>query len=222
MPPETRIPSSPKSGKGRGFLADTNYECVQHALAFLPHMVMSIGNGDHCCADVCPKPDEEIIAGQSRCPCRLARLDGRRPVEQNRLEIRGERIDMDILRRLELSLATGLPDEFPVGGLIGGSGELRFVDERFNQNRAKAVTLGPVIGEPADRHRQHLGRQAANGNHGVLSGVFVDLVDEGIDIALRVGNLLQGRAGGLEPCTLRDVVFDGCPRVSPVYPGPVR
>ena len=47
------------------------------------------------------------------------------------------------------------------------------------------------------------------------------MVDEGIDIALGVGNILQGRAGGPEPRVLRDVVFEGRPRVSPVYPWPV-
>ena len=63
------------------------------------------------------------------------------------------------LSRLELSLATGLPDEFPVGGLIGGSGELRFVNERFNQNRAKAVLFLEVVAHPAQQHREHARRQ---------------------------------------------------------------
>ena len=48
------------------------------------------------------------------------------------------------------------------------------------------------------------------GDRGLLPGVFVNLVDEGIDIALGVGNILQGRAGGLEPQALRRLGFDVC------------
>ncbi len=60
------------------------------------------------------------------------------------------------------------------------------------------------------------------GDRGLLPAAFVNLVDEGIDIALGVGNILQGRAGGLEPQALRSLDFDVCPQVSPVYLPPVR
>ena len=49
------------------------------------------------------------------------------------------------------------------------------------------------------------------------TSVFVNLVDEGIDVALGVGNVLQGRVGGLEPQALRRFGFKVCPQVSPMF-----
>ena len=60
------------------------------------------------------------------------------------------------------------------------------------------------------------------GDRGLLPVGFVNLVDEGIDIALGVGNILQGRAGRLEPQALRRLGFDVCAPVAPVNFPPVR
>ena len=79
-------------------------------------------------------------------------------------------------------------------------------------------SLQGLLGPP--RRQEPAGNPG--GDRGLLPGVFVNLVDEGIDIALGVGNILQGRAGGLEPQALRRLGFDVCAPVAPVNFPPVR
>ena len=129
--------------------------------------------------------------------------------------------------RRQGTLETGPPERL---GLIGPPERFQCIDpgvlaRKSVPGRISVVivfgrihSLQGLLGPP------HPQEPAGNrgGDRGLLPAAFVNLVDEGIDIALGVGNILQGRAGGLEPQALRRLGFDVCGPVPPVNFPPVR
>ena len=78
-----------------------------------------------------------------------------------------EGFDEDVLERLgvlvmsvELAAALSLAEVDPVGGTVAGALEARGFAERFQENRAQAVALLPVLGKLALDAGKQMGSQA--------------------------------------------------------------
>ena len=127
--------------------------------------------------------------------------------------------------RRQGTLETGPPERL---GLIGPPESFQSIDpgvlarESVPGRISVVIVFGRIhslqgfLGPP--RRQEPAGNPG--GDRGLLPAAFVNPVDEGIDIALGVGNILQGRAGGLEPQALRSLGFDVCaPGVASVFSG---
>ena len=120
---------------------------------------MIMGHRDRRPDDAAPQPDERIPRGKTRR--RPATPDGGPPIEQDRLEVPRQGVDIDRLARLaartRAPLASlGQADVPPVRRAIAGGVKPARVDEGLHEHRPQAVMRLPVACQSPDRHRQRL------------------------------------------------------------------